>query len=217
MTRRDSAECVAYTHDIFISYRRDRETVTWIQNHLAPLLRLRLGLELPNPPDIYIDLQIEGGATWPVELGRELAQSKVLISLWSGNYLHSKWCTLELAHMVAREKKFQLRSPHNSSGIVFIMVAHDGETIPHELQAIQKVEIQSCFNVRMRHDSPRAEELDEILTKNASAIARAIKKAPEFKKKWPNQIAQAFFDQFHQKNPPSQSTVPQVIHKPWVA
>jgi len=200
---------VAYTHDIFISYRRDPETVTWIQDHFVPLLRLRLGHELKNPPDIYIDQRIEGGATWPVDLGRELAQTKVLISLWSGNYLHSKWCTLELAHMVAREEKFQLRTPQNSSGIVFFMVAHDGEKIPNTLQAIQKIEIQGCFNVRMRRDSPRAEELDAILAKNASAIARAIEDAPEFKKEWPIEFAQNFFDQFHQKNPPSQSVVPQ--------
>jgi TIR domain len=200
---------VAYTHDIFISYRRDPETLKWIKDHLEPLLRLRLGLELPNSPDIYTDLRIKGGATWPVELGRELAQSKVLISLWSGNYLHSKWCTLELAHMVAREKKFQLRTPHNSSGVVFFVIAHDGEKIPHELQAIQKVEIQSCFNVRMRRDSPRAEELDAILAQNASEIARAIQNAPKFNDKWPKQVAQAFFDRFHQKDPPSQSTVPQ--------
>ena len=111
--------------------------------------------------------------------------------------------------MVAREEKFQLRTPQNSSGIVFFMVAHDGEKIPNTLQAIQQIEIQSCFNVRMRRDSPRAEELDAILAKNASAIARAIEDAPEFKKEWPIEFAQNFFDQFHQKNPPSQSVVPQ--------
>jgi hypothetical protein len=133
----------------------------------------------------------------------------VLISLWSGNYLHSKWCTLELAHMVAREQEEQCRTPHNPYGIVLLVVVHDGEKIPHELQAVQKVEIQSCFNVRMRRDSARAEELDAILARSAAGIASAVRNAPQFKANWSEEAAKSFFNQFHQIDSPSQSIVPQ--------
>jgi TIR domain len=200
---------MTYTHDIFISYRRDPETVAWIKEHLSPLLRLRLGMELGNHPDIYTDERLEAGGTWPVDLGRELARSKVLISLWSANYLHSQWCTLELAHMVARERAKNLRTPQNPSGIVLLVVIHDGDAIPHDLQVVQRIEIQKCFNVRMRRDSTRAEELDAILTEKAAGIARAIREAPQFEVNWPEEAARAFFDQFHHKSPPSQTALPQ--------
>ena len=194
---------MSYTHDIFISYRRNPETVLWIQDHLIPLEH-----ELGNPPDIYTDQRLETGSTWPVDLGTELARSKLLISLWSGNYLNSKWCTLELAHMVAREKKEHLRTPRKSSGVVFFIVIHDGDKIPKELQAVQKLEIQNCFNVRMRRDSVRAEELDAILAQNAAGIAHAIQNAPKFKANWPIKTAASFFNRFHLSDAPSQSTVP---------
>jgi hypothetical protein len=181
---------VDYAHDLFISYRRDPEVVRWIQDHLVPLLR------------------IEGGATWPVDLGIALGQSKVLISLWSGNYLHSEWCTQELAHMVAREKEEQRRTPQNRFGVVFFLIVHDGESIPADLQAVQRVDITKCFNVRMPRDSITAEELDKIITENARGIADLIQNSPQFRENWPQQTAITFFDQFHQKNRPSQSTVP---------
>jgi hypothetical protein len=200
---------VAYKNDIFISYRRDPETVTWLKNHLVPLLRLRVGMELESEPSIYTDEMIEGGATWPIELGEELAKSKVLISLWSRNYLHSKWCSLELAHMIAREKAKNLRTPGKPLGVVLFIVVHDGDTIPHDLQLVQKIEIQKCFNVRMRHDSPRAEDLDAILSDEAAGIARAIQNAPQFEDAWPDQTAQDFFNLFHAAVPPIQATVPQ--------
>jgi len=199
---------MSYTHDVFISYRRHPETVIWIKDHLEPLLRLRLGLELGDEPDIYTDQRLEAGGTWPLDLGRELAQSKVLISLWSANYLHSKWCSLELAHMVAREQAKNCRTPQNPGGIVLFAIVHDGDDIPQNLQAIQKIDIQKCFNVRMRRDSTRAEELDAILAEKAIGIARAIRDAPEFEANWPEETATAFFDEFHHKAPPSQSTVP---------
>jgi hypothetical protein len=200
---------VDYAHDIFISYRRDPEVVSWIQDHLVPLLRLHVGHELGDPPNIYTDQRIEGGATWPVDLGIALARSKVLISLWSGNYLHSKWCTLELAHMVAREKGEGCRTPQNSLGVVFFLIVHDAESIPADLKAIQRVDIIKCFSVRMRRDSNTAEELDKLVTENARAIALLIQNAPQFRENWPEQTATAFFNQFHQNNKPRQITVPQ--------
>ena len=183
--------------------------VIWIKEHLVPLLRTHVGYQLPVPPDIYTDERLEAGATWPVDLGTELAHSRVLISLWSGNYLHSQWCSLELAHMVAREREARRRTPEHSSGIVIFMIVHDGEEIPHELQSVQKIEIRDYFYVRMRRDSDTAQKLEGILKDSARGIALAIRNAPLFKPNWPEQSAKSFFDEFHKEKSPSQSTVPQ--------
>jgi hypothetical protein len=59
---------MSYGHDIFISYRRDPETLTWIDEHFVPLLRLRVGMELGREPTIFIDAQIESGTSWPTSL-----------------------------------------------------------------------------------------------------------------------------------------------------
>src|SRR5687767_2921927 len=104
---------MGYTHDIFISYRRNPETVAWIKDHLVPLLEMRLEQELGKIPDIFFDEELEAGGTWPVDLATELSCSKVLLSLWSASYLHSGWCALELAQMYAREQAHNCRSVEN--------------------------------------------------------------------------------------------------------
>lgn len=199
---------MSYRNDIFISYRSNPETVIWLEQHFIPLLKLRVGLELGKEPIIFTDRGVENGATWPVELGRELARSRIMISLWSANYLHSRWCSLELAHMVARERSKKLRTPKNPYGIVLFVVVHDGDTIPQNLTIVQKIEIKRCFNVRMARDSPRAEELDAVLTENAPGIATAIREAPAFEASWPDKGARSFFNLFHQKSSPSQEAIP---------
>ena len=89
-----------YTYDVFISYPRRGETSVWVQTHFEPALRHCLALELDRDPKIYFDQKLKPGATWTIELGRKLARSRVLVSLWTRNYLRSEWCALELAHML---------------------------------------------------------------------------------------------------------------------
>ena len=151
---------MSYHHDIFISYRRNPETYAWIKEHFVPLLTLRVELELGRKPSVYVDDQIESGTSWPASLGAALGGSRVLIALWSGNYLTSVWYTEELSHPA------------------FI---HDGEKFPPDLRHIQHFEVQKCFNVRMARNSPRAEDLDPTLAAQAPAIATCIDKAPTWR------------------------------------
>src|ERR1700685_3166730 len=93
-----------YEYDIFVSYRRsDQEWVRWTRDNLVralnSLLRPRLG-----DVKIYIDQNIEAGASWPAELALKHARSKLLVPVLSRDYFQSDWCRLELALMYAREK-----------------------------------------------------------------------------------------------------------------
>ncbi|MDM0085717.1 hypothetical protein QTI17_34580 [Variovorax sp. J31P179] len=54
-----------YTHDIVICYRRNAESRAWIDEHFVPLLELRIEQEPDRKPRIYIDTQLESGASWP--------------------------------------------------------------------------------------------------------------------------------------------------------
>lgn len=199
---------MAYVHDIFISYRRNPETLDWLNNHFIPLLSLRLELELNRKPDIYVDTKLEAGASWPLQLGAELGRSKILMALWTGNYLSSKWCTLEISHMLARERETKRRTPKNPKGLVIPAMIHDGEKYPPNLSDVQYFELQKCFNVRMARDSRRAEELDDILSNQAPAIARAINSAPPWRSAWPVTAATKMYKQLFQKAKVSQKTLP---------
>src|ERR1700733_9151758 len=94
-----------YTHDIFISYRRDDQTRAWINKHFVPTLEHHVFMELGTKPTFFIDEQIEAGSTWPIALGSALGASKIILLLWSKTYLQSKWCATEISHMLEREAR----------------------------------------------------------------------------------------------------------------
>jgi len=199
---------MSYQYDLFVSYRRNPETRTWIEEHFVPLLELRVGLELDRSVSIFIDDNIETGRSWPLELGNALGRSRALIVLWSGNYLASRWCATELSQMLARERETGARTAGRPHGLVIPAFIHDGDKFPADLGHIQRFEIQKSFNVRMARNSPRAEELDAVLSLHAPAIASAIEHAPEWKASWPTDAGVEFFDQFYQDNEPTQNVVP---------
>jgi hypothetical protein len=189
---------MAYQHDIFISYRRNSETLKWINDHFVPLLEMRVELELGRKLHIYLDQQIESGTSWPAALGTALGESRILIPLWTRSYLSSVWCTAELSHMLMREEQEGLRKDPRPYGIIVPAIIHDGDRFPPDLKHIQYFEIQSLFNPRMARTSARAEMLDSILSDQAPAIANCIRQAPPWRSEWPQQAAEQFFRKFHQ-------------------
>jgi hypothetical protein len=63
---------MAYDYDIFISYKRDIETLWWIREHFEPLLRHRASLELGRDPSLSIcevTAPVAAGSSWPLDLG----------------------------------------------------------------------------------------------------------------------------------------------------
>ena len=198
---------MAYKNDIFVSYRRNSETLEWINIHLIPLLSLRLEFELCRKPIIFVDDQIETAVSWPIQLGTELARSRILLVLWSGNYLNSKWCTEEMSLMLERERETKRRTINNPRGLVVPAFIHDGEKFPFKRSDIQYFEIQKCFNLRMAKDSVRAEELDAILTTEAPAIAKAIQNAPAWRTAWTRCSAKKMCDLLYKRQAP-QKTLP---------
>ena len=199
---------MAYKYDIFISYRRNEEALRWIRKHFIPILQLRVEFELGRKPILYIDEQLEAGTSWPVKLGEEIGQSRILIPLWSKNYLNSRWCTCEISHMVERENSVGYPRRTGGYGLIIPVVIHDGESMPPRISGIQKIEIQKCFNVRMSADSSKAEELDDRLNDAAAGIATAIDKAPAWKKDWKIQAMNKFYKEFYKGQTSKQARLP---------
>jgi len=188
---------MSYLHDIFISYRRDDLTKSWIEKLFVPVLDSHIFYELGSHPKFYIDEYLEAGTTWPLSLGTALGTSKTIISLWSKTYLNSHWCSCEISHMLEREIKTGFRTLQRPGGLVFPTIIHDGETMPVSLSSIQKVEIQDCFNVKMSPDSPKAELLSDKLKPLGRALAEAIGNAPDWQEDWKIDSANAFYQQFY--------------------
>ena len=193
---------MGYLHDIFISYKRDPEALEWIRRFLKPILMHRVQMELQRPATIYVHevtAQIPAGTAWPVELGEVIACSRVLVAVWSGDYLSSDWCRQELSLMLHREQAAHARTARNKFGLVIPVVAHDGETIPVKLAAAQKLEVNEFFNSRMPSDGVKAEKLADLIALHAKGIAGAIKAAPRWEKKWPRKAAQQMLKLFDAK------------------
>lgn len=204
---------MSYKYDIFISYRRNPETLAWINEHFIPLLSLRLEFELQRRPAIYVDEQIESGSSWPPALGAALGASRVLIALWTGNYLASVWCTEELSQMLSREDAAKLRTVAKPHGLIIPAFIHDGDSFPADLRHIQPFEIQSCFNPRMARNSHRAEQLDAALAAQAPGIASSIRSAPSWRRKWQTNAAAAFYERFHRHAQQAQTSVPRFTRR----
>ena len=198
---------MGYQHDIFISYRRNAETVLWLEEHFLPLLELRVEMELGRKPAVYVDTAVESGAAWPARLGQALGTSRILLALWTRNYLSSIWCTSEFTHMVDRAQKAGLNTAAHPYGLVVPAFIHDGDSFPSTLAHIQHFEIQKCFNVRMARTSALAEELDGHLAAQAPAIVQCIDCAPPWDAAWTAMAAGRLFDELH-RPPGSQAALP---------
>jgi len=202
---------MAYAYDIFISYKRHPETLSWIKQHFLPLLELRVGLYLGRDPTVFvneINQQIPVGTAWPEFLGKTLSESRVLIALWTKTYFNSVWCAKELSHMLSREREKGQRPNGDRYGLVIPVVIHDGESFPEELNYIQRMDIKCCYNTRMRLDSPKAEELSEVIDRHAGGIASAIEQAPAWQPEWQTATAEEFFATYYRAEAPIQTVVP---------
>jgi hypothetical protein len=204
---------MSYSYDVFISYRRNEETLGWIKDHFIPLLSLRLEFELQRKPTIFVDDQMESGASFPPALGAALGASRVLIALWTANYFASVWCAEEFSQMLDREAQAQMRSATKPQGLIIPAFIHDGASFPADLQHIKPFEIQSSFSPRMARTSPRAEELDTALAAQAPAIANSIKSAPPWRKKWPAKSTRKFYALFHRHAESVQTNVPRFTRR----
>ena len=190
---------MAYEYDIFVSYRRDAEALQWIRRFLRPLIEHRVGLEMNHAPTLFIHEagnQIQAGTAWPVELGETIAKSRIMIALWTKNYLASDWSRQELSLMLERETTTKARTAANKYGLIVPIIAHDGETIPARLASAQQLKVKDWFNTRMPNDGPQAAALAEEIGLHAPGIAEAIGRAPAWQKGWPRKAGKKFLKLF---------------------
>ncbi|MDV6347147.1 toll/interleukin-1 receptor domain-containing protein [Nitrosomonas sp. Is35] len=202
---------IDYENDIFVSYRRsDIDWVRWTRENfvraLTALLRVRLG-----NVKVFIDETIEDGASWPNHLAMSLSRSRIMVAVLSRDYFQSDWCRLELALMNHREKEGNFRNASNPWGLIIPVVIDDGNCFPPEVQAMQGESLYAFANPFMRPDSPRQEELADVLrNKLCASIEKALTSVPPFDSAW-EQIAHEQFEGLFRIQIQSQKTVPSLV------
>jgi hypothetical protein len=144
-----------------------------------------------------------------VELGEVIASSRVLIALWSGDYLTSDWCRQELWLMLQSERQIGARRPGKKFGLVIPIIAHDGydDDLPAPLASAQRLRVDDYFNSRMPSDGVKAEKLADLIALHAKGIAAAIAAAPRWDKQWPRKASAQLLKAFKVKQR-AQRTLP---------
>ncbi|HZS03898.1 MAG TPA: toll/interleukin-1 receptor domain-containing protein [Blastocatellia bacterium] len=176
-----------YEYDVFVSYRREAPVMDWVRNHFHPLLDqwLRNSMPVNHQTRIFIDWDIETGASWPMKLRQALKTSRCLLPVWSPEYFRSEWCLAEWQTMVKREQKVGLGTAQNSGGLIYAVRFFDGEHFPPKAQTTQHKDL-SRWNIP---DLTFKQHLDYIdLTRQIQGVvtelAKMIQRAPVWQD-WP--------------------------------
>jgi hypothetical protein len=175
---------MAYRHDVFISYRREPNWTPWTRDHFKKLLACYLQQELGGAPEIFVDERIVVGADWVEELGEQLATSKVLIAIFSGDYFGSDWCLHELDLMLERSRAVPKAKPEDARLIIPVVV-HDGDLIPEPIKRLQPAPLHKYRIACMCEATPDYHDFSKAMRDLvAPAVAAAIRNAPDSDPKW---------------------------------
>lgn len=169
-----------YLFDIYISYTRDKEVISWLSDHFIPILKHKVKYELRKEVNVFFDENYLGVSDQiDDKLKNYLTRSKTIIPLWTANYLDSKYCSIELSYFLERMKLI-------NKNLLIPIIAHDGYILKSHFNNIIHLDISDCFNSRMSPYGTLAERLAELLKKNARNIAECISYAPPFAIQWQN-------------------------------
>lgn len=172
-----------YSHDVFISYKRQALWTPWVRDKFCGQLRAYLQQDLGHAPRIFIDEQMMPGRDLPRDLGENLALSKVVIPLLSKDYFGSEWCLHELDLILDRDAEFVAASGGTQHIIVPIRV-HDGDLIPLSVKPIVYADFSNFRRTVIAKESQLAEEFSAAVKRLSPAIEAAIAAAPPFDPKW---------------------------------
>jgi hypothetical protein len=185
---------MAYTHDVFISYRRHAMWTPWVRDKVKPLLDGYMTQELGRQVDIFVDERIDPGVDWPHALGTSLASSRVMFAIFSGDYFGSEWCLHELDLMHQRQQCYP------GTAVIIPVIGHDGELIPVEIAKLQPVDMKEFRNPDIQPHTPRSERFADAMLKLAPRIRAAIVGAPPYDPIWTSACCARFSDIYAASN-----------------
>ena len=165
---------MAWEYDVFVSYVSRGDEGRWVREVLIPPLAEELTNVHARELTIWHDRDIEGGDLWPERLRQVLDRSRLMIGVFSPSYFRSRWCTWELATMLARHAG----DDHTA---ILPVIYRDGEVFPAEAKVIQQVadlKDMAFLDLPFR-TSPKVAELPLRIEGLAREIGRRVDRVPE--------------------------------------
>lgn len=176
-----------YRFDLFLSYRSETVTSHWINEVLLPLLSRHYMGEAGKQLRVHnYAVTMSQGGEWPLELKRNLAHSRCLLSLWCAGYFRSPWCVLEHTIMRRREDLAGYRNPAQTNGLILPIVVSDGTSFPSQVASIQALDIKKLVYTSASAFTGAAKylELEDVIRDWMPNAIRAINTAPDWKSDW---------------------------------
>lgn len=175
-----------YRFDLFVSYSRTPNASKWVRNHFVPVLRDELNEELGRKADVFLDVEQEAGTPWPDNLLWALQRSKLLLSVWSPPYFHSRWCLAEW-HTFRSREHYVGCGPGRLPSLVYPVRFRDGERFPSEAGLVQQ---EMCFKEYCNPDPQFATSHDFLPFRKkvqgvAERLASRFGNPPPWRPDWP--------------------------------
>jgi TIR domain len=185
---------MVYSHDVFISYRREQFQNAWMIEHFLPRLRAHLANEIAAECNsqlgsIFFDQTgvdakiqtglagangIEPGENWKNALRSAIRLSKCMIGLWSPTYFMSPWCNIEW-------RSFEARRPKAKVPIVIPISVFNAKRLPPEAQEYQVIEMDDyVIDGPSLRESRIFVDFNKALKLVAANVAQAVCHAPAF-------------------------------------
>jgi hypothetical protein len=183
-----------YEHDVFISYRREQDGWTpWTRDHFKKLLKIYLQQDLGRPPSIFVDERIEPGMDWVDALAENLATSKVVVAVFSGDYFGSQWCVHELDLILERSSACAAGGK-NDPRLIVPVVVHDGELIPDPVTRIQPADFSRFRVAFLTETAPLYQDFSMAMRVLSPKVKAAIDLTPPFDAGWIDHHRKRFND-----------------------
>jgi hypothetical protein len=167
---------MSYAYHVFVSYRRQALWTPWTRDQFKPLLEAYLQQELGQRPEIFVDERLQFGRDYVEQLGKALAQSRILVAVLSRDYFGSQWCQHELDLMLGRAS--------GQPGLVFAVVAHDCERLPQPINRAQTVDLKVFRIAGMNQHAPKYTEFSEAIGRFTPDLREVIRDAPAYDPQW---------------------------------
>jgi hypothetical protein len=199
---------MAYEHQVFISYNRDRLWESWLRKLFLPTFRDLLSEQFPPLASVFFDSDLTvGDVYWPPALATAAANSSVLVPLFTNRYFFSEWCTAELAHFTAREEACGYRTLARPRTLVLPIVLSGGQYFPASINGYTKLDLSEYANPYLNTESDKAQRLYDAIRSWAPSVFRAVSDAPPYEETW-NTLAWQTFQQTYKQTAPATIELP---------
>lgn len=171
-----------YQYDVFVSYRRNSFSLKWIEEEFLPELVPRLELELGREPKVFWDeASVDDGQVIQTRILDALRDSRCLLSLLSGPYFTSIWCSAEWHTFRERAERAGLLA--NARTLTIPIQWHDGDNYLDLLQGGRGPHTLNFSRFRLNgawRGTPVHVEFQNELNGLADSIRRLIEGTPPY-------------------------------------